>query len=323
MDDFLKRFFVFVVIQLFCFNLLIAQNANREEVVFKSGDRVLSGTLVLPESAENVPVLIFIGGINEWGDPFPQRQPFIEQNLERTFLDAGVGVFYYQPRGVGDSDGRWHRTTLPGFADDAIAAVRYLKQRREVNPQKIGLIGHGEDGWVAQIVAAEAPSEILFAASLAGPTFDAKRQLINEYHSEYMCAGEDSTTAYDKAVQKATSHQNWVSLFPYTKRWRHMSLKLDFEPASYIREINLPFLFVFAENDGKVYADWAEEELNNIFSGSIPSNFTVQSIPGANHFFHVASPCFEYDESTRESLERDFSFRFREVLRNWVFEQLQ
>lgn len=298
-----------------------SQDIIREEVVFRSGDNVLSGTLVLPASAQNVPVLLFLGGIEEWGDIHPQRQPFIEENLISVFPPAGIGVFYYDPRGIGESEGRWGRATLNDFADDAKAAISYLSQRREVDMGRIGIVGHGEDGWVAQIVAATSPLKVELMASLAGPTFDPTRQLVNEYHSEYICNEEDSTTAYEKAVQKAQSHQNWVSAIPVTKRWRHMKMKLDFDPSEYIRDIEIPALFVFGGNDGQVYDTWAREELNIIFPDSLPSNFTAHSIAGANHFFHVVPPCFEYDDQT-SNVNLNFSFRFKEVFQDWVFDNI-
>lgn len=301
--------------------MINAQDYSREEVVFKSGENVLSGTLVLPDTSVNVPVLVFMGGMYEWGDFHPQREVFIRENLEEVFPPAGIGVFYYDPRGVGDSEGRWSRTTLNGFADDAKAAIAYLEQRREVDESRIGIVGQGEDGWVAQIVAATAPEQVKLMASLAGPTFSATRQLVNEYHSEYVCNGQDSTSAYEKAVQKAQSHQNWVSAISITRRWRHMKMKLDFEPAQYIREIDIPALFVFGENDGQVYADWAMEELNIIFPDSLPSNFRTHSIAGANHYFHVVLPCYEYEDEWT-SVSRNFSFRFKEVFQGFIFENL-
>lgn len=300
---------------------VIAQDIVGEEVVFKSGENVLSGTLVLPDSANNVPVILFMGGMYEWGDFHPQRKVFIQENLEAVFPKAGVGVFYYDPRGVADSEGRWGRATINDFADDALAAISYLKQRKEVDANRIGIIGHGEDGWVAQVVAATAPEEIQFMVSIAGPTFDATKQLVNEYHSEYVCNGEDSTTAYNKAVQKAQSHQNWVSMISITKKWRHMKMKMEHKPTQYLRDITIPALFIFGENDGFVYPEWALEELDVVFQQSIPSNFTTFSVPGANRYFHVVPPCYEYEDEVN-NIRKNFSFRFKEIFRNWIFEKL-
>jgi pimeloyl-ACP methyl ester carboxylesterase len=314
------KYFAVILIVAITTSITSAQEIQREEVVFRSGENVLSGTLVLPDSESNVPIVVFMGGMYEWGDLHPQRASFIEENLEAVFPKIGVGVFYYDPRGVGDSDGRWGRTTLNDFADDAIAAINFLSQRKEIDPSRIGIVGHGEDAWVAQIVGAMAPDLVHFTASLAGPTFDPTRQLVNEYHSEYVCEGENDEIAYEKAVQKAQSHQNWVSMIAITKKWRHMRMKIGFEPAEYLTRIEIPALFMFGENDGQVYPEWAIDELNTIFSDSLPSNFTVYEIPNANHFFHVVPPCFSYDDEV--NIRKNYSFRFRELFTEWVLNNI-
>jgi pimeloyl-ACP methyl ester carboxylesterase len=326
---FISMRFYLQAVCVFLFSFLISPHINAqnepepmgEEIVFKSGDFVLNGRLVLPDSAQNVPVLIFMGGMYEWGDFHPQREIFIRENLEAVFPSSGVGVLYYDPRGVGESTGRWGRASLNDFANDAKAAINYLQQRKEIDPNRIGIIGQGEDGWVAQIVASTSPDDVKLMASLAGPTFDPTRQLVNEYHSEYVCNGQDSLVAYNKAVQKATSHENWVSMLPLTRTWRHMQMKIGFEPKPYLSDLKVPALFIFAENDGQVYPDWAMESLNEIYPDSLPSNFTTHSIAGANHFFHVTPPCYDYLEES-QSIQKNFSFRFKEVFQNWVFKNL-
>lgn len=314
------KYFVVILIVAITSSNTSAQEIQREEVVFKSGENVLSGTLVLPDEELNVPVIVFMGGMYEWGDPHPQRVSFIEENLEAIFPKIGIGVFYYDPRGVGDSGGRWGRTTLNDFADDAVAAINYLSQRKEIDPTSIGIVGHGEDAWVAQIVGATASDQVKFTVSLAGPTFDPTRQLVNEYHSEYVCEGENDEVAYEKAVQKAQSHQNWVSMIAITKKWRHMRMKLGFDPAEYLKRIDIPALFIFGENDGQVYPDWAIDELKEIYQDSLPENFTVYEIPNANHFFHVVPPCFSYDDEV--NIRKNYSFRFRELFTEWVLNNI-
>jgi|GEM_PF-1860918 pimeloyl-ACP methyl ester carboxylesterase len=323
----MRSFLITLCVFLLCTLASISVEAQNqiepvgEEVVFKSKNAVLNGRLVLPDSAVNVPVVIFMGGMYEWGDFHPQRAIFIRENLEAVFPGSGIAVFYYDPRGVGKSTGRWGQASLTDFADDAKAAITYLEQRKEIDPQRIGIIGQGEDGWIAQIVAATAPQRVKLMASLAGPTFNPTRQLVNEYHSEYVCSGQDSAAAYKKAAQKALSHENWVAMLPLTKTWRHMNMKVGFEPSEYIREIEIPALFLFAENDGQVYADWGIESLNEIYPDSLPANFTVQSISGANHFFHITPPCYDYLTES-QSIQRNFSFRFKEIFQDFIFENL-
>lgn len=319
-----KTFWILPFLMILAFgNVGLAQEqpVSGEEVVFKSGDVIINGRLILPDSAENVPVVVFMGGLYEWGDLHPQRELFIRENLEAVFPPAGIGVLYFDPRGIGESTGRWGQATMQDFAKDAKAAVKYLTQRREVNSERIGLVGMGEDGWVAQIVASESPDFIKIVASLGTAPFDASRQLVNEYHSDYICSGETEEVALEKAEQKALSHQNWVSWLPVTKSWRHMNNKRDFDPAPYIRDISIPALFLFGQNDGQVYSEWALEEFREMYPDSLPSNFTVQAISGANHFFHVVDTCYEYPDDD-ETARLNFSFRFKELFHNWVFENI-
>ncbi|MEX0607826.1 MAG: alpha/beta hydrolase [Balneolaceae bacterium] len=311
-------FKVTIAFFLFWPSAAFAQEIIKDEVVFKNGDIVLNGVLILPEKSNNAPALIFIGGVDEYGELHPMRSSFITENLE-YFTQHGVAVLYYDPRGIGNSTGRWHRATLSEFAEDAIAAIRFLKQRKEIDSSRIGIIGHGEDGWVAQIVAADNPNEIKMMASLAGPTFDAQTLLTNQYYNEYLCTGQDSAEALIKAEQKAISHENWVSIFPLTKRWRHMKMKQGFDPAEKLKHLNIPSLFVFGENDGEVYPDWSIDYLNKIFPGSIPDNFAIEIVSGANHYFKVTDSC---SDNRNGNIEKNYSFRFKEVLRNWVFETL-
>ena len=296
-----------------------AQDITHVEVEFTSGDTKLYGTLILPENARNVPVILFLGGVDEYGDLHRNRESFIYENLTSLFPPSGVALFYYHTRGVGESDGRWHRATLQDFANDAKAAITFLKQRNEIDNSRIGVVGHGEDGWVAQILAADIPEDIKIMASVAGPTFDATTHLINEYHNDYICKGKDSTDAYQKAEEKAISHENWVSIFPLTKRWRHMKMKQGFNPADVITRITIPSLFVFGEQDGVVYPSWAINHLRELFNGVIPDNFHIETVPGANHYFKVNDRCYVYEEG---DIEKNYSFRFKEVLRNWIFEKL-
>jgi pimeloyl-ACP methyl ester carboxylesterase len=320
MRIFLKLLLTFFIVCAFG-EQLHAQGITKEEVVFKSGDSVLEGTLVLPDSAKNVPVLIFMGGTYPWGDFYPQRAIFIQEILEAVFPESGIALLYYDPRGVGGSTGSWGRATMSDFADDAIAAIHFLRQRKEINSNRIGIVGLGEAGWVAQIVGATVPDKVKMMASLAGPLFGSQTELINEYHSAYVCSGMDSTKAYKKAEQKAISHQNWVSIIALTSRWKHMQSKLGFTPKPYIKNLEVPSLFLFGQNDADLYPSWAMDSLQTIFPDSLPPNFSVYTIAGANHFFQIANRCYNYEESN-SSIQKSFSFRFKEILRNWIFEHL-
>jgi pimeloyl-ACP methyl ester carboxylesterase len=88
--------------------------------------------------------------------------------LADALTRAGVAVLRYDDRGVGESTGTFSTATLSDFADDAEAAVRYLLTRDDIDPNRVGLLGHSEGGLVAAILGAHNP-DLDFIISLAGP----------------------------------------------------------------------------------------------------------------------------------------------------------
>ena len=74
--------------------------------------------------------------------------------LANALADAGYLVVRYDERGMGQSGGRPESATFDEFAADARAVFTYLAKRKDVDPKRISMIGYGEGGWVALIVAA-------------------------------------------------------------------------------------------------------------------------------------------------------------------------
>ena len=70
-------------------------------------------------------------------------------------------------RGCGKSTGDYDNATTADFAADAKAGVAWLKTRSEVDPHKIGLIGHSEGGIVAPMAAVADPN-VAFVVMMAG-----------------------------------------------------------------------------------------------------------------------------------------------------------
>ena len=66
---------------------------------------------------------------------------------------AGIAVLRYDDRGVGGSTGSVARSTTSDFADDALAGIARLLERADINPGRIGLVGHSEGAAVASLAA--------------------------------------------------------------------------------------------------------------------------------------------------------------------------
>ncbi len=79
----------------------------------------------------------------------------------------GYAVLRVVDRGRGKSKGNLMEATSLDFADDVITSIQYLQSRKEVNKNKIGVIGHSEGGFIAPIVYSKY-KPLAFIVSLAG-----------------------------------------------------------------------------------------------------------------------------------------------------------
>lgn len=141
---------------------------RQEEVTFASVPGVqMAGTLTLPQGTGPFPAVVLVtgSGPQDRDEELLGHKPFavLADHLTRR----GIAVLRYDDRGVGRSTGRFADATSADFAEDALAAVRYLGTRREVAPRKIGIAGHSEGGMIAPMVAVRAP-EVAFLVLLAG-----------------------------------------------------------------------------------------------------------------------------------------------------------
>src|SRR5262249_57363062 len=107
----------------------------------------------------------------------------------------GVGVLRHDDRGVGKSSMPKTATSYRDLINDSKAAVEYLRSRKEIDPDRIALIGHSEGGTTATIIASE-DSKISAIALLAGAFVTNFDQLLLEQ------------TIYQMALQRPVNPQD-------------------------------------------------------------------------------------------------------------------
>lgn len=153
---------------------------EEREVTFSSGGATLAGTLTLPKGKKRLSAVVLVtgSGTQNRDEELLGHKPFavIADYLTRQ----GIAVLRYDDRGAGGSSaGNADDTTLD-FADDAFAAVQYLRTVPEINKRKIGIAGHSEGGEIALVVAAEHSSEVAFIITIAGPVVKGSETLLRQ-----------------------------------------------------------------------------------------------------------------------------------------------
>jgi dienelactone hydrolase len=144
-----------------------AMSYIQEEVVFSNKDVTLAGTLTLPRTSGRHPAVVLLHGsgpLNRDQEAFGMKSFWI---MADHLTRRGVAVLRYDSRGVGGSSGAPYQFTLPDVAEDALAAIRYLKTRNDINPAQIGLCGQSQGAVVAPLAASRS-EDVAFIISLAG-----------------------------------------------------------------------------------------------------------------------------------------------------------
>src|SRR5215207_4052850 len=130
-----------------------------EEVSFYSQNIKLAGTLYKPGNNAPYPSVVIVHPASE-GE---RTSPFYE-HLRSELPAYGIGVFIFDRRGSGTSEGDFETADFHDLADDVISAVDYLQSRPDIDQTKIGLHGTSQGAWIAPIAAAR-KSEIAFVVA--------------------------------------------------------------------------------------------------------------------------------------------------------------
>jgi pimeloyl-ACP methyl ester carboxylesterase len=141
-----------------------------QDIIYFNKDKSIQygATISFPKGKGPFPAALLITGSGQQNrdEEIPGHKPFavIADYLTRQ----GYVVLRVDDRGMGQTTGDVPGATSKDFENDALVSLDYLKKRKEVDPKKIGLIGHSEGGMIAEMIAAER-KDIAFVILLAGP----------------------------------------------------------------------------------------------------------------------------------------------------------
>lgn len=140
--------------------------ASRDLDVTAPDGSTLAGTLTIPEGAGPFPAVILLSGSGQEDrdETIFGHKPFLL--LADTLTRAGIATYRFDDRGTGKTTGAIG--SLDTEIADAGAIIDALKQVAELDPTRLGLIGHSAAGIVAPAAAVAHP--VAFIVLLAGCT---------------------------------------------------------------------------------------------------------------------------------------------------------
>jgi pimeloyl-ACP methyl ester carboxylesterase len=135
------------------------------EKLLTSGGLEIAGHLALPRSAPGswVPGLVMCHGFPSGKNAGRRSASSFPELADRIATELGWKVLVFTFRGCGDSAGNF---SFRGWLDDALAAVRFLRDQRDIGG--VWLAGFGSGGAISICAAARDP-QIRGVAAIAAP----------------------------------------------------------------------------------------------------------------------------------------------------------
>ncbi|MGY6532798.1 alpha/beta hydrolase family protein [Glycocaulis sp.] len=231
----------------------------------------------------------------------------------------GIVTLDLNKRGVAGSGGHWSDETIERQADDALAAFAFLQTRAEVDAARIGIAGHSQGGWVAQLAAAREP-DVAFIILLAGPTQTVREQILTDerYHLTgwgVPPAEVDARIAmFGDFMEAALTNPAVCS----PQGGHYLCGLFRYDPADALSAIQVPVLALYGENDPMTPPELNEADLRAALAHLPEGAVTTRVFEGANHVFWASQTGLrdEYPQLTREYVPG-----FLDTISDWVLER--
>jgi uncharacterized protein len=307
-----------------------------EEKIFRNAGATLAGTLYLPRLGRTFAAVVVTHGASS-----PLRTSPLYEHLKEMLPPLGIAVFVYDRRGSGSSGGNLETSDYDLLADDAVAAVRMLQADPRIDPQRVGVWGLSQGGWLS-LLAATRSSEVAFAISISAPVvtpdvqmmFSSENSLrVNGYPQaelaqmratrkavdDYMRGTGDRATA--QRLVDAAKVKPWFKYLYMadtvsdrtTSRWRK---EIEHDPLATLKAVKVPSLVIYGAADPVVPVAASIARLKPL-AGELPSTEIVV-IAGADHGMQTTVDPKDLLDPAHTDTEKPDAPAYFAVLASWM-----
>lgn len=301
-------------------------NPGDEPVTIPASGFNLGATLTRPANAAvtRLPAVILVPGSGVGDrDGVAAGVPTLGQ-LAGAIADAGFVAVRFDKRGYGQSGGRAESATLNDFAEDAVAVMKWLAARKDIDPKRIAVVGHSEGAWVALLAAAR-EKRLAAVGAIAAPSVTGAELVLEQQRTvldrmKATDADRQAKVELQTRINAAViSGRGWEAIPADVKRqadtpW-FQSL-LMFDPARVIKDVRQPILFVHGELDKQVPVSHVERISNLARTQSKSKSVAVVTVKGVNHLLvpAVTGEVDEYPTLTDRNISKDVTAAIRDWL---------
>jgi hypothetical protein len=327
-----------------------------EDVTYANGSAkiTLGATLTIPEGEGPFPAALLItgSGSQDRDETILGHKPFAV--IADALTRRRIAALRVDDRGVGKSTGGQADATSADFATDVAAGIAYLKARPEVDPNRIGLIGHSEGGIIGPMVAAKSPDDVAFLVLLAGTGVNgaeilkaqsglilkavgvpegvaaAQARILGEIikvvaeekddkaaDARFDALAKAGVAMLPEADRKALGEMAGASLRDQFLRVKSPWFRffLAFEPKTVLTKVRCPVLALNGEKDLQVPPEQNLAAIEAALKSGGNDRITIKRLPGLNHLFQH---CKTGAPSEYASIEETFAPEALTMMADWI-----
>ncbi|GEL94608.1 hypothetical protein CCO02nite_12660 [Cellulomonas composti] len=235
---------------------------RRLDVTYPSGDLTITGILALPDGDGPFPAVVVVHG---YEPPASYRRERATLGEQRALVEAGYAVLAPDLRGYGSSDAgatdSWADQEV-GATQDVVAAVGALAAGGvpQVDPSRIGLLGHSQGGRIVLNAAVVDPDGALAVVATAPSSTDPWQNV-----ERFMFAALDAAGGLGTRGSPATQPQFWA----------------DVTTTTFADRAHRPVLVIQGDADEVVDPAWADAGVAAWDAAG--GDATLVVLPGADH----------------------------------------
>jgi dienelactone hydrolase len=289
------------------------RGTSEETAHFSSGDITLAGTIVLPEGSQPSPAVVLVHGSG------PQKRDLF---MARWFAAQGIAALAYDKRGVGESGGDFRKVPFMELCNDGLAAIKYLKSRKEIDAKRIGVWGLSQGGWLGPLAASRS-ADVAFVIAVSGPGVSPGEQMIVYYANELRAQGVaesdveaasavrrdiwsymESGQGYEKTKgeldeartkpwfgqAKAQQDDSFGPLptpaelsKPVGRSALWFKQEAVYDPVPALRALRVPALFLFGDHDQLIPVDVSVAVIQRVLAEDKQHDFTIRVFLNVDH----------------------------------------
>jgi dienelactone hydrolase len=264
-----------------------------EEVKIPVATYSLAGTLLVPNAGTRHAAVVMITGSGLQTRDQRIALPGLEQyapfrQIAERLASNGIAVLRVDDRGIGESTGRetLENATTTSLAEDTRAQIAWLRVRKEIDPQRIVVVGHSEGASIAAMLGASDP-KLAAVVMMAGV---AKRgaEVSIEQQEDMLRSDSTMTEAVKQTMREKQKEAVQTVLaggdLPGQKANAWIREYFTYDPLPTARKVKQPLLILQGERDRQVDQSHAQ-----ILAAAVRDagnkDVTVRVFPTLNHLF--------------------------------------